>query len=92
MTINNKVNNNTVSILVNIKLSLRNKKAIPKYSLVLDHYQGEAYNLEVLIALTASVINPHLLAWVSNRLIDNISLKLDKVNRLCFTKHNLNLN
>ena len=86
MTINSNVTINTVSILVNIKLSLGNKKAIPKYSLVLDHYQGEAYNLEVLIALTASVIHPHLLAWVSNRLIDNISLNLDKVNRLCFTK------
>ena len=69
MTINNRVTINTVSILVNIKLSLRNKKAIPKYSLVLDHYQGAAWNLEVLIALTASVINPHLLAWVSNSLI-----------------------
>jgi len=86
VTINNRVNTSIVSTLVNIKLSLRNKKAIPKYSLVLDHYQGEAYNLEVLIALTASVIHPHLLAWVSNRLIDNISLNLDKVNRLCFTK------
>lgn len=86
MTINNRVNTSIVSTLVNIKLSLINKKAIPKYSLVLDHYQGEAYNLEVLIALTASVIHPHLLAWVSNRLIDNISLNLDKVNRLCFTK------
>jgi hypothetical protein len=86
MAINSNVTINTVSILVNIKLSLRNKKAIPKYSLVLDHYQGETYNLEVLIALTASVIDPHLLAWVSNRLIDNMSLNLDKVNRLCFTK------
>lgn len=86
MAINSNVTINTVSILVNIKLSLRNKKAIPKYSLVLDHYQGETYNLEVLIALTASVIDPHLLAWVSNRLIDNISLNLDKVNNLCFTK------
>lgn len=47
MTINSNVTINTVSILVNIKLSLRNKKAIPKYSLVLDHYQGEACNLEV---------------------------------------------
>lgn len=45
MTINSNVTINTVSILVNIKLSLGNKKAIPKYSLVLDHYQGEAYNL-----------------------------------------------
>lgn len=86
MTIHNRVTISTVSILLSIKLSLRNKKAIPKYSLVLDHYQGEAYNLEVLIALTASVINPHLLAWVSNRLVDNICLNLDKVNRLCFTK------
>lgn len=58
MTINNRVNTNIVSILVNINLSLINKKAIPKYSLVLDHYQGETYNLEVMIALTASVISP----------------------------------
>lgn len=85
MTRSSNVIINTVSIFVNIKLSLVNKKAIPKYSLVLDHYRCNV-KLEALIALTASVINPHLLAWVSNRLIDNISLNLDKVNRLCFTK------
>lgn len=47
MTINSNVTINTVSILVNIKLSLGNKKAIPKYSLVLDHYQGVTYNMKV---------------------------------------------
>ena len=86
MTINSNVTINTVSIPVNINLSLRNKKAIPKYSLVLDHYQGEAYNLGGIDSSNCKCYSSPLLAWVSNRLIDNIGLNLDKVNRLCFTK------
>lgn len=62
MTINSNVTINIVSILVSINLSLINKKAIPKYSLVLDHYRYNStrllLHLEVMIALTASVISP----------------------------------
>lgn len=62
MTINSNVTINAVSILVSINLSLINKKAIPKYSLVLDHYRCSStrllLHLEVMIALTASVISP----------------------------------